>query len=194
MSNLVPTTSALDRLQRTTKRSSLDDLVSAKTKRTILMCDVSSSMGIPCKDGKRRIDKLAGVVDRLRTTHPVPMAAFGLTRSYGMGGSVALVERLPEPQGLTPLDEAIDYGRMQEANHLIVVTDGIPDSQDDAFAAAARFGHPIDVFFIGDKGDAGARFCVELAKRTGGTCDVTDLGEPKQLEAKIIALIGDGSL
>jgi hypothetical protein len=33
-----------------------------------------------------------------------------------------------------------------------------------------------------------------LARRTGGTCGVTDLtGKPKELASKITALLGDGS-
>jgi len=192
---LVPTVSALDRLKRTAQRSSLDELVTAKTKRSLLLVDVSGSMDNWTKAGERKIDALRKVVDKLRSTHPVPMAAFGLEGGQRHNRqSVALIETIPEPSGMTPLAEAIDFGRMQEANHLIVVTDGYPDSAERAFEAADRFANPIDVFFIGDEGDSGAKFCAELAKRAKGQCGVTDLtGEPKQLAGKIIALLGDGS-
>lgn len=196
MSNLVPTVSALDRLKnRATKRSSLDDLVNARTKRSILAVDVSSSMAMHTAAGERKIDKLRKVVDKLRTTHPVPMMAFGLSRDHGYGVDLLPDGVIPEPQGMTPLAKAIDFAKMQEANHLIVVTDGCPDSRDAAFTAAERFANPIDVFYIGDGNDAGAAFCRELAKRTKGSSDVTDLtGDVKQLAGKIIGLLGDGGL
>jgi hypothetical protein len=199
MSNLVPTMTALDRLKRTTQRSSLDELVTAKTKRTLLLVDVSYSMSWVTKArpedaGERKIDALRKVVYKLRSSHPVPMAAFGLSGRP----QVALIEsEIPEPQGNnTPMDEAIEFGRMQEANHLILVTDGLPDSKSAAFSAAGRFGHPIDVFFIGNEADQGAEFCIELARRTKGQSGVTNLagdGEQKKVTGRIIALIGDGS-
>jgi len=180
-----------DQLSKTTRRSSLDELVAAKTKRSLLLLDVSGSMDGLVEGTARKIDKLRQVVDTLLQTHPVPMAAFGI----GGHSGVELVERIPEPGGLTPLHKAIRFGRVQEANHLVVVTDGEPDSKDAAFEEARLFGGPIDVFFVGVPGQPGAAFCAELARRTGGACGVTDLtGEPKQLAAGIAGLLGEGGL
>jgi hypothetical protein len=185
---LVPVT-ALDRLKKTAEFSSADDFVAASGKRSLLLLDCSSSMGGRIRTGERRIDKLRNIVDELRTTHHVPLAAFG---PFGQG--TELVETVPEPSGMTPLHRAIEYGRMAEANHLIVVTDGIPDSKTQALAEARAFGHPIDVFYIGDGNDEGAQFCAELARVTGGKSGVTDLvGSPKQLAGKLAGLLGDGS-
>jgi hypothetical protein len=182
---------AMDRLARTTEKSSLDDLVAAKTKRSLIAADVSSSMEDGCADGKRKIDNLRVVLEQLQTTHPVPVCVFGLH-----GGQIELVERIPEPQGMTPLHKAIDFARVQEANHLVVLTDGVPDSRTAAFEAAARFGHPIDVFFIGNEGGRGADFCRELAKCTGGQFGITDLAgtaHQKQLTSAIAGLLGSGT-
>jgi len=188
---LISTKTALDRLQKTTERSTLDDFVNAHTRRSLLLVDCSSSMGSHIASGERRIDKLRTIVTQLRTTHPVPVAAFGLRGGHG----VELVEVIPEPSGMTPLHKAIAYGREQGANHLVVVTDGCPDSEKLAYEEAAAFHGPIDVFFIGDPHEPGARFCAELARRTGGQCGVTDLlGEPKQLAGTIAGLLGDGGL
>lgn len=189
---LVPTTSALDRLKRTAQRSSLDDLISARTKRSLLLVDCSGSMDMRVKSGERRIDQLRKVVDKLRSTNRVPLAAFGISTHTEVG----LVDVVPEPSGGTPMHLAIEFGRSLEANHLIVVTDGCPDSPQLTLDAAKRFGGQIDVFFIGDEGDHGAKFCAELARVAGGKYGVTDLagdGGTKQLAAKIVALLGDGS-
>ena len=189
---LVPTISALDRLKRTTQRSSLDDAINARTKRSLLLLDCSGSMDMRVKSGQRRIDQLRKVVDQIRSNNRVPLAAFGINTPTEVG----LVDVIPEPSGGTPMHLAIELGRSLEANHLIVVTDGCPDSQELALDAARRFGGPIDVFFIGDEGDRGARFCEDLARATGGKFGVTDLagdGGTKALAGKIVALLGDGS-
>ena len=162
---LIPMT-ALDRLKKTAERSNLDEFVNAHTRRSVLLVDCSSSMGDWIGDGERKIDKLRKVVDTLRTTHPVPMVSFP---------TIELVERIPDPHGMTPLHKAIEFARVQEANHIVLVTDGVADSPAAAFDAAAQFGGPIDVFYIGNGVDNGAKFCAELARRTGGQSGVTDL-------------------
>jgi hypothetical protein len=177
----------LDRLRKTTERNSLRDFVTARTRRSLLLVDCSSSMGDwIAAQNESKMTALRKVVDTLLSTHPVPIVAFP---------PATLVERIPEPRGMTPLDSAIDFARIQEANHIVLVTDGIPDSAQAAFDAAELFGGPIDVFYIGNGSDAGATFCAELARRTGGKSGVTDLvGAPKQLAGKIVALLGDGGL
>jgi hypothetical protein len=182
---LVKATAAL---AKTTQRDSLDDLIAARTRRSLLLVDCSASMGGLVDGSERKIDALRKVVATLTATHPVPVAAFGVP------GGVRLVEVVPEPSGMTPLHRAIAYGREQGANHLVVVTDGQPDSEPAAFEEAALFGGPIDVFYIGRGADRGAEFCRELARRTGGSCGLTDLTAEgqKQLTGKIVGLLGDG--
>src|SRR5580765_5751636 len=146
-----------EQLTKTTQRSSLDDLVNARTKRSLLLVDCSGSMDNRIASGERRIDKLRKVVTELRETHPVPVAAFGLG---GYSNTVRLVgDNIPEPSGGTPMHKAIEFGRVQEANHLVLVTDGEPDSRSHTLDEARKFGGPIDVFFIGDVGSRGALFC-----------------------------------
>jgi Mg-chelatase subunit ChlD len=182
---IVKTQSAIDRLNRSLEKSSLDDLVKARTRRSLLLVDCSDSMNGRIRSGERKITALRSVVKGLRETHPVPVAAFG-------SGGTILVDEVPEPCGSTPLHTAIEYGRREGATHLVVVTDGQPDSESAAFAEARQFGHPIDVFYIGDGGDSGAIFAAELAKLTGGTVHLTDLGKPKELGTKIAGLLGEG--
>lgn len=185
-------TTALDQLNRSLAKGSLGDLVQARTKRTLLLVDVSGSMAhMIVKTGKRRIDALRGVVADLRSTHNVPVAAFGLRGRQ----PVDLLEggHIPEPQGSTPLDRGIAYGTEQGANHLVVVTDGEPNSPEAAYEAARHFGGPIDVFFVGDATDYGRHFASELARRTGGKFHFNDLtGAPKELAGEIRLLLGDG--
>jgi Mg-chelatase subunit ChlD len=188
--DLVATKAALDQLNKSLERSSLDDLVQARTRRSLLLVDCSGSMSDRVRTGARKIDALRKVVETLRTTHPVPLAAFGISGDR----QVDVVDAVPEPSGGTPLDLAIDFGAEQGATHLVVVTDGQPNDEDAAFESARKFGGPIDVFYIGDGNDRGSKFAAKLAAMTGGSCGLTDLvGAPKVLANKIILMIGDGS-
>jgi Mg-chelatase subunit ChlD len=176
---------AVDRLNKSLSKSSLDDFLNAG-RQSLLLVDCSSSMSAYIRTGGTRIAKLRQVVDDLREQGPVPVAEFS-------GRGVRVVDSVPAPQGGTPLADAIEFGHREGANHLVVVTDGCPNSETAAFDAARRFANVIDVFYIGDGNDRGARFAEELAKMTGGTAHLTDLCDGKKLTAGIRALIGDGS-
>lgn len=186
---IATTRTALDRLNRSMGKSSLDDLVTARTKRALLLVDCSGSMAHHISAGGRRIDALRSIVQTLQTTHRVPVAAFGLRG----GNQVDVVDVVPEPQGSTPLDLAIEFGKTQGATHLVVVTDGEPNSEQSAFEAARIFGGPIDTFFVGDPNSRGMQFASELAAMTGGTSNLSDLGKPKELGSKLRLCLGDGS-
>src|SRR4029450_1144464 len=80
------TTNALtvtESLTKTTQRSSLDELVTARTKRSLLLVDVSGSMDHRTSEGLRKIDQLRTVVRDLLETHPVAGAAFATTSRSG---------------------------------------------------------------------------------------------------------------
>lgn len=193
MDEMVPTTSEVvtTQLNKSLEKKSLSDLVRARKQRSLLLVDVSGSMGDTIRAGGRKIDALRTVVKTLRETHPVPVAAFGFD-GYKRSATVMMVDVVPEPEGGTPLHTAIDFGKDKGATHLVLVTDGIPDSETMAFEAAAQFGGKIDVFYIGDGNDCGAKFTKELARRTGGQANVTDLGDTssqKKLTAAIAGLL-----
>jgi len=184
-----PAQAALDKLTSAASKNSLDDLVKARTRRSMLLLDVSGSMNNLLISGGTKIDSLRSVVTALQEQHPVPVAAFG-------GELCAIVDAgaIPTPRGGTPLHKGIDFCRQQGATHLVLVSDGIADSQSRAFEAAKYFRGPIDVFYIGNGDDHGAAFARELAELTGGTVNLTDLGgEPKLLANKIAGYLGEGS-
>ena len=184
------TQSAIERLNRSLAKTSLDEMVAAKTRRSLLMVDCSGSMATTTRTGKRRIDVLRDITVTLRQTRKFPLAAFGVRCQ----GQVEVIDTIPEPQGSTPLDLAIIFAKDQGANHLLVVTDGEPNSEEAAFDAARAFGGPIDTFFVGDPGGRAPKFLAELSAMTGGTASVSDLGTgAKVLTSKILLALGDGS-
>jgi len=82
---------ALERVQKSLTRSSLSDLARS-TRRSMLLADVSASMHATIASGERRIDALRTVVETLRATHPIPVAAFGFSRRPGR---VRIVQDIP---------------------------------------------------------------------------------------------------
>jgi len=173
---------ATDSLTKSLGKSSLDEFLTA-SRRSMMLVDVSSSMNETIRSGGTKIDACRATCDALRESNPVPVAAFG--------GIVELVDRVPHPSGGTPLHRGIEFAQGLGADHLVVITDGEPDSESAALAAAKAFGGVIDVFYIGNGDDAGSRFAAELARQTGGSVNLTDLAQPKQLAGKILLLLGE---
>lgn len=177
-------TVAAQKLNNSLARTSLDELVAARTRRSLLLVDTSGSMADVIRTGERKIDALRKVVSNLRAERHVPVASFN--------SRVSLVdEEIPEPHGGTRMAEAIRFGKSQGANHLALVTDG--ETYDGAVISEAQaFGGPIDTFYIGEPNTYGASLAQQIAEITGGTATVTDLGNPRQLETTLRGLLGDG--
>jgi len=184
---------ALDRLKKSAAKDDLDDFLRG-ARRSLLLIDTSSSMTTATRSGRSRIDHLREIVRELRAERNVPTAAFGRFMNEDGGYcTVRVVDTVPAPCGMTPLADAIDFGRREGANHLVVIFDGEPDSETAALASAKAFGNPIDVFYVGDPGGSGEFFAQTLATMTGGTFGTADLGrQAKQLTSKIAGLLGDG--
>ena len=150
---------------------------------TFFGCDVSGSMNAETETpGERRIDALRGIVYGLRTQHHN-------FRIIIFETSVYEADVIPEPAGGTNMAAMFDYAREQGAKHLVVVSDGSPDSPQHALAAAQRLVDSgcthIDVFYVGPKGGyAGAamEFMERLAKLTGANINSVSFGE---LESKV---------
>ena len=185
--DMVRVQAAINKLNASADKDDLDAFIRGG-RRSILLVDVSYSMIDGIRAGGRKIDALRKVVATLRESHPVPVAAFGVLDG---DNGVALINDVPEPQGSTPMDRAIDFGRVQGANHLVVVTDGQPDDAERTMRSAKLFGNPIDVFYVGD--GQGRDFAKRLALSTGGQFHNSDLGAIKALATGIRLMLGDGT-
>lgn len=181
-------TSLVKSLTQSLQASSLSDLVRAKQDQNImLLLDCSGSMGCGMDNGRSRMDGLRETVDLLQGERRMRMAQFG----YGY--SPSFIERIPEPDGSTPLAEGIDLMRTAGAGRVIVISDGHPDDRHRALESARRFVGRIDVVFVGDPGDPGEAFLRELASLTGGDSFTGDLGDPKLLSSRIMGMLAPPS-
>lgn len=191
---------ALLRLQQQSMQSkpggSLLDKVKARrrNRKSFMLLDYSGSMGDPL-DGKwsitsftRKADALQAIVKGLNDQGiNLPMVGFG---GFATHGGIKFVTAVPEPEGMTPLAEGIEFCTREHAEHLIVISDGEPDDKRAALKAGEDFGGPIDVFYVGPDGGPGAAFLALLCNTTGGQYAPADLAETKQLETKIRGLLG----
>jgi hypothetical protein len=83
---------------------------------------------------------------------------------------------LPSPSGGTALHLGLAAAVAHRPAKTLVITDGRPDSEDEALAAADRLCGIIDVIYCGPDGDLTAiAFLRRLARSGGGQCYVRDV-------------------
>ena len=177
---------ARQKVEGTLQAGSLAQLVKERQQeqQTFLLLDVSGSMAHPTADESqtRKIDALRRLVRDLQEQGVrCPLVAFS--------DDCRRVTEVPEPGGGTNLAGAIRYGAAAHALHLIVISDGAPDSEQRALTAAQAFGQPIDVFYVGPPGTRGERFLAELAAASGGRAQTVSLSQTKQLASAIRGLL-----
>jgi hypothetical protein len=165
-------------LETSLQLGNLSDLMKA-TEQVMLLIDTSGSMA------GRPIEQLRKVVTQIQTEGTVPMIAFG----GPFDAQVRFVDRVPEPDGGTPLHSAIPFAREYGATRLVVISDGLPDLPGESLEQAKQFGGRIDVVYVGHAGDGGAKLLEELAKLTGGTRLQGDLSDVKKLASTVIGLL-----
>jgi hypothetical protein len=153
--------------------------------------DVSSSMGDHLGPPlTRKIDKLRELAAR-----------FPDTRKFEFSSSAREIqpgEQISDPQGGTAMHIAFNVARTGGVDHIILVTDGEPDSKELALATAR--GLRIDVFYVGPEGNIDAqKFLQKLArssrgvmpdgKGATGTYGKTSLSYTGELETSIRSLL-----
>ena len=152
--------------------------------KVVLLLDTSGSMDSPADSpGERRIDALRGVVATLRQKQ----LAF---RQLSFNSDFMWTDIVPEPSGGTNLSGALDFVGQIKPEHLIIVSDGEPDSPDAAMASAKKLSCKIDVFFVGPKGSPGDAFLKQLATSTGGTSEAVSF---KELAEKVAGMLSAGT-
>jgi hypothetical protein len=147
------------------------------------MGDGVASEGEP----RRKIDALRDLVASLKIEHGVEF------KQITFGGEVELREDIPEPNGGTPMAQAINMAREYGAKRVVIVSDGAPDSADAVRESAVELACQIDVYYVGPPGGRGEKFLAELAALTGGRFATRDLGAgakmlTQEVERSLLAL------
>jgi hypothetical protein len=179
---------------------SLDDLVRVRSnENSVLLIDVSGSMGAFMRNGKTRINGLREVVAGIQSKRTTQMIAFGLNPGASLDptgleprsaqGEVDFVNEVPDAQNTTPLAEGIDFARVNGFGRAVVISDGAPNDRNKALDAARNFGGRVDVIFVGDPGEPGSLFLEQLASATGGQRFEGDLSDVKEITGAVIGLL-----
>ena len=136
---------------------------------TIILADVSSSMDEHAGDRKK--------IDLLREALAVCWSSgFRLIAFASVPAEVASPSLLPAPAGGTALHLALDAAAPFRPARTLVVTDGRPDSEADALAAADRLAGVIDTIYCGPDTDRAAiDFLQQLARQGAGRFTRCDL-------------------
>jgi hypothetical protein len=105
-----------------------------------------------------------------------------LTNLQGLyPGKIALVEfssnvfyrpngQLSPPNGSTAMHKGLDFVKVADdcGIKIIIVSDGDPDSKDQAINIASKFKTQIDAIYCGREGGLGQQFLQKLVNKTGG--------------------------
>ena len=129
-------------------------------------------MSLECKGKDRRIDVLRKAVEALDW------------QSYRLFTFDSFCVEVPNPSALwtTGGGTALDLGLLEIAklnpSQTVVISDGEPNDEEDALAAAKELTGTISTVFIGDDGDKDAiAFMRKLATLGCGSTFVRDLGK-----------------
>jgi hypothetical protein len=138
-----------------------------------LLLDVSGSMAEDCGDGRPKIEALKAIA-----------RDFPRTRQFSF--SSVCVEAPPSHAGGNT-DMAGAFATLKRAGitHCVLITDGIPDSEDAALREAT--GLTIDVIYVGPPPEP--PFLARLARATGGQYGAGSLARPQEIEQRVQRLL-----
>lgn len=132
----------------------------------LVLIDQSGSMAAQdAPGGKSRFDAADDELFRLQRQHvgQVGVISFSTDVEFNPGG-------MPNREGrITNMAKALNFARIADgACKVILISDGLPDSEGAALAAAAKYQHPIHTIYIGPEDGQGRDFLGRLAQATGG--------------------------
>lgn len=135
----------------------------------VAMIDISGSMHAedfyPSSD--TRWDRAVKELERIQEAYPgrVALLSFADYVQFHPGGKPT------GPMGGTSMHTVLEVARMADVPGMtfILISDGLPNSEEIALHEARQFTQAINTIFIGPEDDAyGRRFLEELASATGG--------------------------
>jgi Mg-chelatase subunit ChlD len=134
----------------------------------VVLIDQSGSMATrDARGGQSRFDAADAELARLQHQHPgqVAVISFSSHVTFCPGGVPT------RDGGSTNMAAVLDFARVCDgASKVVLISDGVPDSESAALAAARRYQHPIHTIYIGPEDDyeSGRAFLARLAAATGG--------------------------
>jgi len=145
---------------------------------TVILADVSGSM--------RDAGKIGMLRQALATIWPEARKA----RLFAFADSVTACSEpseLPDPYGGTEMDLALDRAAALMPAKVIVISDGLPSSEERTLDAASRVPGVIDVVYCGPESDRRAvAFMRRLGSIGGGQTVIRDIAKTRALLAPVL--------
>lgn len=145
---------------------------------TIFLLDCSGSMS-ESVDGRSKILHLEDV-----------MRDYQAVRKVGFSDSVFAWQQGIRPAGNTGMALAFRHLQSQKPEKVVLVSDGCPDNEEDAIHEAVALHIPVNIVYIGEKGDRGEAFMQRLATATGGKTFTAETHKPQFVKQLSHAIAG----
>lgn len=137
-------------------------------------------------DGKTRYDRAVEELLKLQAEHD---GAIGII-AFSTDAEMCLHGGLPHPDGSTNMTAALEMALpVDGACTIVVISDGEPNSESTALAAAKLYQHPIHAIYIGPEDGGGRDFLGRLTKQTGGLMDTNFYAQQHSLAKTITKLL-----
>ena len=135
-----------------------DVIIITDTSGSMDQCDArggKSRYEVACEELKTLQASLPGKLALLSFSSDVVFCPNGIPFRYG---------------GMTDLAKALRFAKVADVTGIrfIVISDGEPDSEEEALKVAKTFKNRIDTIYVGPEGGAGSEFLKKLAKASGG--------------------------
>jgi hypothetical protein len=127
---------------------------------TVIVCDVSGSMA-DAAGGRRKIDHLRDALQQISGPN------VRLIRFDSVATEIASAAAIGEPSGGTAMHLGLDAAARHRPRKTVVISDGLPDSETEALAAAERLSGIVDVIFCGPDSDTAALAFMRRLARAG---------------------------
>jgi len=140
----------------------------------VIVVDTSGSMcATDSRGGKSRYDIALEELAKLQRSMPgkIAVIAFSDIAIFVPGGQP------PFLSGGTNLAGALRFAKVADVSGIrfVVISDGEPDSRDDALAVARTYRNRIDVIYVGpEEQPEGRAFLAQLARTSGGQAVTAD--------------------
>ncbi len=156
----------------------------------IIIVDTSGSMATNDSTGyKSRYDVACDELRKLQTSLPGKIAVLSFSDCVEFCPS-----GIPTYQGgRTALDKALNYAKIADVEgvRFILISDGMPDSEEAALNVAKKYKNKIDVIYVGsEQSPYGRAFLQKLAACTGGSSVTAEAA--KELAASVTYLLSAG--
>lgn len=153
----------------------------------IIIVDTSSSMAAcDSRGGKSRYDVACEELRILQMNLPGKLALLSFSDDV-----IFCPNGIPFDYGsMTDLAKALKFAKMGDlasGMRFIVISDGEPNSEEEALKVATTYRNRIDSIFVGPEGSSGASFLKRLAKASGGQTVTAD--RVKELAASVQKLL-----